>query len=175
MSNLTDVEVLVKPECHLCAEALQVTEEACAEFGLEYRTTNITDDADLAAQFADHGRTGALERRYLALVWGVPAATAGTIDAAVLKTENNATLTPNPLALANGSTGKVNLAWKGLAAGSYVGRVTYAGSSAVTYVSVVVDGAGQAQPATAPELPTVSPADKLLTGPREATTPTGNK
>ena len=53
MSNPTDVEVLVKPECHLCAEALQVTEEACAEFGLEYRTTNITDDADLAAQFAE--------------------------------------------------------------------------------------------------------------------------
>ena len=30
----------------------------------------------LAAQFADHGRTGALERAYLALVWGVPDPTA---------------------------------------------------------------------------------------------------
>ncbi|PPB48211.1 protease [Arthrobacter pityocampae] len=99
--------------------------------------------------------------------------TAGTIDAAVLKTENNATLTPNPLALANGSTGKVNLAWQGLAAGSYVGRVTYAGSSAVTYVTVVVGGAGEA-PAAAQE-PTAGAADKLLTGPREAITPTGNK
>ncbi|MHA7240934.1 S8 family serine peptidase [Arthrobacter sp. TMS1-12-1] len=65
--------------------------------------------------------------------------TAGTIDAAILKSgENNATLTPNPLVLTNGTTGKVTLAWKGLTPGSYVGRVTYAGSSAVTYVTVVV-------------------------------------
>jgi 23S rRNA pseudouridine1911/1915/1917 synthase len=35
----------------------------------------------LAAQFADHGRTGALERAYLALVWGTPRAVSGTIDA----------------------------------------------------------------------------------------------
>ncbi|MGA8414540.1 MAG: RluA family pseudouridine synthase [Xanthobacteraceae bacterium] len=34
----------------------------------------------LAAQFADHGRTGALERAYLAFVWGVPARPKGTID-----------------------------------------------------------------------------------------------
>jgi len=34
----------------------------------------------LAAQFADHGRTGALERRYLAFVWGVPDRPRGTIE-----------------------------------------------------------------------------------------------
>lgn len=34
----------------------------------------------LAAQFADHGKSGGLQRRYLALVWGVPAPLAGTID-----------------------------------------------------------------------------------------------
>src|SRR4249919_3502499 len=34
----------------------------------------------LAAQFEDHGRTGALERAYLAFVWGVPARPKGTID-----------------------------------------------------------------------------------------------
>lgn len=34
----------------------------------------------LAAQFADHGREGALSRRYLALVWGTPAARKGVID-----------------------------------------------------------------------------------------------
>jgi 23S rRNA pseudouridine1911/1915/1917 synthase len=34
----------------------------------------------LAAQFADHGRTGALERAYLAFVWGAPARPKGTID-----------------------------------------------------------------------------------------------
>ena len=35
----------------------------------------------LSAQFADHGRTGPLERSYLALVWGAPVPAAGTIDA----------------------------------------------------------------------------------------------
>jgi 23S rRNA pseudouridine1911/1915/1917 synthase len=34
----------------------------------------------LAAQFADHGREGPLERGYLALVWGAPARPKGTID-----------------------------------------------------------------------------------------------
>jgi 23S rRNA pseudouridine1911/1915/1917 synthase len=34
----------------------------------------------LAAQFADHGRTGPLERGYLAFVWGVPERPRGTID-----------------------------------------------------------------------------------------------
>ena len=42
-----------------------------------------TDTAhrSLAAQFADHGRTGALERAYRALVWGAPARETGTVDA----------------------------------------------------------------------------------------------
>ncbi len=35
----------------------------------------------LSAQFADHGRTGPLERAYLALVWGRPRLLKGTIDA----------------------------------------------------------------------------------------------
>jgi 23S rRNA pseudouridine1911/1915/1917 synthase len=35
----------------------------------------------LSAQFADHGRTGALEREYLALVWGAPDRPRGTIEA----------------------------------------------------------------------------------------------
>jgi 23S rRNA pseudouridine1911/1915/1917 synthase len=34
----------------------------------------------LAAQFADHGRTGALRREYLALVWGEPSPRAGRIE-----------------------------------------------------------------------------------------------
>jgi 23S rRNA pseudouridine1911/1915/1917 synthase len=44
-----------------------------------------TDQAHraLAAEFADHGREGALERTYLALVWGSPSLPHGTIDAAV--------------------------------------------------------------------------------------------
>ncbi len=35
----------------------------------------------LAAQFADHGRSGPLERAYLAVVWGRPRQLRGTIDA----------------------------------------------------------------------------------------------
>jgi len=35
----------------------------------------------LAAQFADHGRTGPLERAYLAFVWGDPSLPSGTVDA----------------------------------------------------------------------------------------------
>jgi 23S rRNA pseudouridine1911/1915/1917 synthase len=37
----------------------------------------------LAAQFADHGRAGPLERAYLALVWGVPSPPRGEIDAPI--------------------------------------------------------------------------------------------
>ncbi|GBE44423.1 ribosomal large subunit pseudouridine synthase D [bacterium BMS3Bbin10] len=37
----------------------------------------------LAEQFADHGRTGPLERSYEALVWGIPHPPKGTIDAAL--------------------------------------------------------------------------------------------
>lgn len=42
-----------------------------------------TDQAHraLSNAFADHGRSGGLERAYLALVWGVPARMAGTVDA----------------------------------------------------------------------------------------------
>jgi 23S rRNA pseudouridine1911/1915/1917 synthase len=35
----------------------------------------------LSAQFADHGRTGPLERAYSALVWGAPSHLKGTVDA----------------------------------------------------------------------------------------------
>jgi len=37
----------------------------------------------LAAQFADHGRTGEMERGYLALVWGAPSRKQGAIDAPI--------------------------------------------------------------------------------------------
>ncbi len=44
-----------------------------------------TDQAHraLARQFADHGRSGELERGYLALVWGAPSRPHGSIDAAI--------------------------------------------------------------------------------------------
>lgn len=50
---MVDVEVLVKEGCHLCQEALATTAEACAEYGLEHRTTDITSDDALLAQFAE--------------------------------------------------------------------------------------------------------------------------
>ncbi len=43
----------------------------------------------LADQFADHGRTGPLERAYLALVWGVPERQKGTVDAALARGVHN--------------------------------------------------------------------------------------
>lgn len=43
----------------------------------------------LAAQFADHGRTGPLQRAYLALVWSPPAAPRGTVDAPLGRSVKN--------------------------------------------------------------------------------------
>jgi len=45
----------------------------------------------LAAQFADHGRTGPLERAYKAIVWGRPKQLRGTIDAALGRSGNDRT------------------------------------------------------------------------------------
>lgn len=43
----------------------------------------------LSAQFADHGRTGKLERAYLALVWGVPAERAGKVETGIGRDPRN--------------------------------------------------------------------------------------
>ncbi len=43
----------------------------------------------LSAQFADHGRSGPLERDYVALVWGAPEPRSGTISAALARSERN--------------------------------------------------------------------------------------
>ncbi len=43
----------------------------------------------LAAQFADHGRSGPLERAYLAVCWGSPLPRAGTIDAPLERMAHN--------------------------------------------------------------------------------------
>jgi len=69
--------------------------------------------------------------------------TKASVDAAVLGANvGNATVTPNPLRLGNGQSGIVNLQWKDLAEGSYIGRVTFAGSSTPTFVSVAVTPRG---------------------------------
>jgi len=43
----------------------------------------------LSEQFADHGRTGVLERAYKALVWGVPSRKTGTIDEPIARSRQN--------------------------------------------------------------------------------------
>ena len=43
----------------------------------------------LAAQFADHGRAGPLERAYLALAWGAPDRPQGTIDLPLARSARN--------------------------------------------------------------------------------------
>ncbi|WP_417686980.1 RluA family pseudouridine synthase [Roseibium sp.] len=43
----------------------------------------------LSAQFADHGKTGPLERAYSALVWGAPSSLKGTIDANLARSNAN--------------------------------------------------------------------------------------
>ena len=50
-----------------------------------------TDQAHLhlAAQFADHGRKGPLQRAYSALVWGAPSSLKGTIDANLARSQAN--------------------------------------------------------------------------------------
>ena len=44
---------------------------------------------DLVEQFADHGRTGPLERAYRALAWGVPARAGGTIETWLGRSRHN--------------------------------------------------------------------------------------
>ena len=79
-------------------------------------------------------------------------ATKASVDAAILgANENNATITPNPLVLPNGETGKITLNWFGLKPGSYIGRITFAGASEPTFVTVVVNAAGVASVAPTSE------------------------
>lgn len=57
--------------------------------GLLVVAKNDRAHKSLAEQFADHGRTGPLERAYLALVWGVPARPRGTVEAALGRSSHN--------------------------------------------------------------------------------------
>jgi 23S rRNA pseudouridine1911/1915/1917 synthase len=51
--------------------------------GLMVVAKNDLAHRSLTAQFADHGRTGAMERGYLAFAWGIPNRPHGTIDAPI--------------------------------------------------------------------------------------------
>ncbi len=57
--------------------------------GLMVVAKNDRAHRGLAAQFADHGRSGPLERAYLALVWGAPDRPQGTVDLAVGRSTRN--------------------------------------------------------------------------------------
>jgi 23S rRNA pseudouridine1911/1915/1917 synthase len=51
--------------------------------GLMVAAKNDRAHQSLTEQFADHGRTGAMRRGYLAFVWGVPNRQRGTVDAPI--------------------------------------------------------------------------------------------
>jgi 23S rRNA pseudouridine1911/1915/1917 synthase len=51
--------------------------------GLLVAAKNDRAHQSLSAQFADHGRTGAMRRGYMAFVWGTPNRQRGTIDAPI--------------------------------------------------------------------------------------------
>jgi len=51
--------------------------------GLLVAAKNDRAHKSLTEQFADHGRTGAMRRGYMALVWGVPNRQRGTVDAPI--------------------------------------------------------------------------------------------
>lgn len=51
--------------------------------GLMVAAKNDRAHASLSAQFADHGRTGALRRGYMAFAWGAPGRPRGTVDAPI--------------------------------------------------------------------------------------------
>lgn len=51
--------------------------------GLMVVAKNDRAHASLTAQFADHGRTGPMQRGYMAFIWGVPGRQRGTVDAPI--------------------------------------------------------------------------------------------
>ena len=57
--------------------------------GLLVVAKNDAAHGHLSAQFADHGRTGPLERIYLALVWGMPERRRGVVEAALARSPHN--------------------------------------------------------------------------------------
>ncbi|MDQ0238786.1 S8 family serine peptidase [Arthrobacter bambusae] len=69
--------------------------------------------------------------------------TKASVDAAILgANQGNATVTPNPIKMKNGKSGKLSFAWNNLTPGSYIGRLTFDGTSAPTFVSVLVSASG---------------------------------
>ena len=57
--------------------------------GLMVVAKNDRAHASLAAQFADHGRSGPLERAYLAVVWGAPEPPLGTVRTGIARSTHH--------------------------------------------------------------------------------------
>lgn len=53
MTQSVDVEVLTKPGCHLCQEAMAVAQQACTEFGIALTERDISQDESLMAAHAE--------------------------------------------------------------------------------------------------------------------------
>ena len=53
MSVQPRIEVLTRPGCHLCADAVAVIAAVCAETGDRYTERNIDDDPELRARYTD--------------------------------------------------------------------------------------------------------------------------
>ena len=47
------IEVLTRPGCHLCADAVAVVAAVCAETGDRYTERNIDDDPELGRTYTD--------------------------------------------------------------------------------------------------------------------------
>jgi len=47
------IEVLTRPGCHLCADAVAVIAAVCAQTGDRYTERNIDDDPELRARYTD--------------------------------------------------------------------------------------------------------------------------
>ena len=58
--------------------------------GLMVAAKTETAHQGLAEQFADHGRTGPMQRAYLAVVWGAPRPASGRVEAAIGRSKHNA-------------------------------------------------------------------------------------
>jgi hypothetical protein len=73
---------------------------------------------------------------------------AAVLAAAWAGDAGNAAVTPNPIAVPNGSTATETLSWQGLAEGAYMGRLTFGTSGIRSWIDVTV-GSGASAPATA--------------------------
>ncbi|WP_152366151.1 glutaredoxin family protein [Microlunatus speluncae] len=53
MTEQPRVTILVRQNCHLCDEALEVVRAVCAETGDQWATTDVDSDPDLVRRYTD--------------------------------------------------------------------------------------------------------------------------